>query len=91
MPLLTLNAVLERLKSEVKEKLVKFKFWRIYPSGSFGEIDCLEYNQLTELILTSVVVEHFWFTDDDTVLNIAFVHGGSLVKQLDNQIKRTKE
>ena len=91
MPLITLNAVLERLKTEVKEKLVKFKFWRIYPSGSFKEVDCLEYNQLTELLLTSVVVEHVWFTDNDTVLNVAFVHGGSLVQQLDNKIKGTKE
>lgn len=82
MPLLTLNATLDRIKTEIKEKLIKFKFWKIYPSGSFGEIDCLEYNQLTELILTSVVVEHIWFTDDDTTLNIAFVHGGSLVQQL---------
>lgn len=85
MSLLTLGAVLDRIRTETKEKLVKFKFWKSYPNGSFGEIDCLEYNQLTELILTSVVVEHIWFTNNDTILNVAFVHGGSLVKQLDKE------
>lgn len=85
MSLLTLGAVLDRIRTETKEKLVKFKFWMVYPSGSFGEVDCLEYKQLTELLLTSVVIEHIWFTDDETVLNVAFVHGGSLVKQLDKE------